>query len=319
MLLPSLLPCDGANRTITSSQAPLILSQDLPMRHNPDDTLTSCRALQAMMGSPSPNFFSALTRPQRPKLMRSPLNTVLNSDATADPPRPQVRDRTLPFQSGRKHKLDEPAAIVDVPMQRERSVSSFSTTSTLATTSPVTKEAALQAPIASPMFDQENSIDNLSKRIAQDSQPSERPYATPKRRRLVPLAMPLGLSASDFESLNMPPGYGPQPSHPVGSTETWQQHHSSTEPAMDCVMHDAEGENVPYWDASDDLALVSLLLDKLRVSKRDWNECARILGKDKDSLSRRWRYLIGNGNLGLRRSNERGRGRLDVIHGELTA
>ncbi|OJD09596.1 hypothetical protein ACJ73_10200, partial [Blastomyces percursus] len=55
------------------------------------------------------------------------------------------------------------------------------------------------------------------------------------------------------------------------------------------------------WTSEDDKRLVELVLEKLKLSRRDWNECARRMGKDHDSVGRRWRALVGEGNVGLRR------------------
>ena len=48
------------------------------------------------------------------------------------------------------------------------------------------------------------------------------------------------------------------------------------------------------WTADDDRALVGMVLGKLRLSERDWAECARSLGKrDCRGVGRRWRDLVG--------------------------
>lgn len=125
------------------------------------------------------------------------------------------------------------------------------------------------------------------------------PFLTPKRPRLAPLAMPLGLSAADFqflESPNTPPVELDMPSFEIN------------------VDADADApSNSDDWSAADDRALVETVLEKLRLSKREWNDCARILGKDKDSLGKRWKMLVGEGDVGLRRGGKRpGRTELDI-------
>lgn len=54
------------------------------------------------------------------------------------------------------------------------------------------------------------------------------------------------------------------------------------------------------WSEEDDRQLVELVLDKLRLSRRAWDECARQLGADQRSLSMRWRFLLDEGQVGLR-------------------
>lgn len=66
-----------------------------------------------------------------------------------------------------------------------------------------------------------------------------------------------------------------------------------------------------HWTAQDDQRLVELVLDKFQLSKRDWEECARLMGKDNASVGQRWQALVGEGNIGLRRGSRRIRGRID--------
>lgn len=54
---------------------------------------------------------------------------------------------------------------------------------------------------------------------------------------------------------------------------------------------------------------MALILNKLRLRPSDWDECARELGKEKDSIGKRWAHLLGDGEVGLRRgSGKRTRG-----------
>jgi hypothetical protein len=63
------------------------------------------------------------------------------------------------------------------------------------------------------------------------------------------------------------------------------------------------------WTIDDDRVLVETVLEKLQLSKRAWNDCARKLGKDKDSLGRRWRLLVDEGEVGLKKVGIRRGGR----------
>lgn len=66
------------------------------------------------------------------------------------------------------------------------------------------------------------------------------------------------------------------------------------------------------WTAEEDEQLVDMVLEKFKLTKRDWEECARRIGKDDASVGRRWQALLGEGNVGLRRgSGQFVRGRLD--------
>ena len=39
------------------------------------------------------------------------------------------------------------------------------------------------------------------------------------------------------------------------------------------------------------------------MRQSDWDECARRLGKGKDSIGERWKLLVGDGEVGLRRGS----------------
>jgi hypothetical protein len=65
------------------------------------------------------------------------------------------------------------------------------------------------------------------------------------------------------------------------------------------------------WSTEDDRILVELVLEKLKLSKTEWQDCARSLGKDRDSVGRRWKSLVVSGDIGLKaRSSRRAK-----IHG----
>jgi hypothetical protein len=118
--------------------------------------------------------------------------------------------------------------------------------------------------------------------------------ATPKRARIAPEVIPLGLERSDFHALHANGGglFGEDPAAQIGGSD---------------VVVEADGEE---WSTEDDRILVELVLEKLKLSKSDWQDCARSLGKDRSSLGRRWKSLMINGDVGLKRSSRRSK-----IHG----
>jgi len=116
--------------------------------------------------------------------------------------------------------------------------------------------------------------------------------------------MPMGLSADDFRALE-PPTEEIELDLPVTSPRA----HLSDDDS-------AYGSSPPVedmeWDEDNDRILVEAVLEKLKLSKRDWNDCARRLGKDRDTLGRRWSLLVGEGSVGLRRGRKISRTDLDI-------
>lgn len=106
---------------------------------------------------------------------------------------------------------------------------------------------------------------------------------TPKRARIAPEVIPLGLERSDYHEL-----------HRDGVFKDDSNRAEGTD-----VIVEADGE---AWSTEDDRMLVELVLEKLKLSKSDWQDCARSLGKDRSSVGRRWKSLMINGDVGLKRS-----------------
>ena len=123
--------------------------------------------------------------------------------------------------------------------------------------------------------------------------------------------MPLGLERRDFFALQptpLPNFSRPQCNHYL-SNEDLSPPLQDDDEVCGSTLNADNGE----WDSEDDSVLVDLVLEKLRLSRRDWEECARVLGTDGRSLGRRWKQLVGDGEVGLKfRRGRRGVGRRDV-------
>jgi len=78
------------------------------------------------------------------------------------------------------------------------------------------------------------------------------------------------------------------------------------------AMPDVDEESEENWNSEDDNDLVELVLEKLRLSKKEWEECAKILKTDGRSLDRRWKELVGDGEVGLKFRRNRRAHRADV-------
>ncbi|KAK6373805.1 hypothetical protein LTS17_007774 [Exophiala oligosperma] len=128
----------------------------------------------------------------------------------------------------------------------------------------------------------------------QDCPQTPQPVRTPKRRRKVPLYMPMGLSAEDFHALETPPEETVEPDLDMPIISPFASNNISD---RDSAYGSSPSIDDPDWTIDDDRMLVETVLEKLKLSKRDWNECARKLGKDKDSLGRRWSLLLQRARL----------------------
>jgi hypothetical protein len=112
--------------------------------------------------------------------------------------------------------------------------------------------------------------------------------STPKRQCIAPSVLPLGLERSDFHDLHL----------------------KNLEAQDDEDENGDEGE----WTTEDDRILLELILEKLRLSKGEWQDCARSLGRDRSSVSRRWKTLVGAGDIGVKR---RGTGAVGMRRGNI--
>lgn len=105
--------------------------------------------------------------------------------------------------------------------------------------------------------------------------------STPKRLRLTPEVLPMGLERSDFLALQRD-----------GADEAQTEGDGSS---------NSTGAADENWTDEDDRILVEMVLEKLKLSKSEWQECARNLGRDRGSVGRRWKSLMGAGDVGLKR------------------
>lgn len=127
--------------------------------------------------------------------------------------------------------------------------------------------------------------------------------STPKRmRRTAPEVLPLGLERSDFHDLHLTGAH-------INNDEPFVFSAGRTRNPINSEEHeDEDDEEGGEWSTEDDRMLVELVLEKLKLSKSEWQDCARSLGKDKASVGRRWKSLMGAGDVGLkgRRRNRSG-------------
>lgn len=153
-------------------------------------------------------------------------------------------------------------------------------------------------------FEADNDDDN-DDAIVSDRGATRHRFFTPKRRRHVPYDLPLGLSQSDFYSLNSPPITASPPSpryqkHPEINNDQSQQPYDP-DAVLPSIEVTDESTQTNQWTAEDDQRLLETVLEKFQLSRQQWDECAQRIGKDQASVERRWQVLVGEGNIGLRR------------------
>ncbi|KAI1634926.1 hypothetical protein F4809DRAFT_616170 [Biscogniauxia mediterranea] len=269
MLLPSALSCDSSHPPAARLQSRALFTS--PPSSPPTSAqsalgnlVNSCRALQSMLSTPATNALNDNTE-QRDQLPTPPM-----SYAPLPPRKLRLRDRRrdadaemIPRKKVVKRSTAPPRGVnkrrraVDDDMGRDDDI------------------------------DSDLEIGSSSKEPERETPEATCRPSTPKRARIAPEVMPLGLERSDFHRLHTS---SPAEKEVEGSE----------------VEVEADGEN---WSLEDDRILVELVLEKLKLSKEEWQDCARTLGKDRNSLGRRWKSLVNGGNVGLK-----SRGRRSKIH-----
>ncbi|OTB00028.1 hypothetical protein M426DRAFT_324605 [Hypoxylon sp. CI-4A] len=268
MLMPSALSCDSSHHApVTRLQAALFASPPAsPPTNSPSSAFgnifSSCRALQSMLTAPPATPSNDHVDAQRAPLPTPPMAH------TALPPPLKLRLRS---------RKQQDATTNGEPLPRRKKVVKRS-----AAPRGVNKRCRA----ADDDMGRDDDIDSdleidAEASTHQEADESTRRPSTPKRARIAPEVIPLGLDRRDYHNLNN------------GEESTSEGTEVETE---------ADGER---WSREDDRILVELVLEKLKLSKTDWQDCARSLGKDRTSIGRRWRSLMINGDVGLKSTRSR--------------
>ncbi|TLD13977.1 uncharacterized protein PgNI_03126 [Pyricularia grisea] len=295
MLLPSAVSCDGNNGYATASQSYRLqpAAQFASPPNSPPPTglglnnlFATCRSLQALLAAaPAP---SLLATP--PQIIPQKVAARSNSNNTNNGQLPSPPLTHAPSPLKLRLRPRKPAASAD-----------NNTTNVHNVETPRRRKVVKRAPPPPPprgankrrRSDQDDDVSSDSEaenhHNDEDSIMTAAPQ-TPKRARIAPAIVPLGLGRADFHNVHEP--------------QQQQRGRDGTE-----VEVEVDGEE---WSAEDDRILVELVLEKLRLSKEEWQDCARSMGRDKASLGRRWKSLMAHGDVGLKSNSRSRRGR---IHG----
>ncbi|KAH6649969.1 hypothetical protein F5144DRAFT_554849 [Chaetomium tenue] len=310
MLMPSALPCDSSQTPpLTRLQAALFTSPPAsPPQVSPQTAIgnifSTCRSLQSL-----------LTNPATPSIAQEPITPPASSHAQL--PTPPLAHAPPPLKLRlRSRKTDSAAPTGDHGLTRKRIVKRTASVAQQAAAPRGPNKRRRAADDELGRYNEDDSdmehggqeySQEQQEQPQEDDQPEESPPHTPKRARIAPEVIPLGLERADYHSLHSSfssifSGDGDTSTgHTSPDTET------SSRRGMDVVL-ETDGS---AWSTEEDRMLVELVLEKLKLTKSDWQDCARSLGKDRATVGRRWKSLMLNGDVGLKRGALR-RGR---IHG----
>lgn len=287
MLLPSALTCEttsssatAASSTRTRYQSALLFASP-PLSPPPTSSssthpaisnlYSTCRALQSML-APSPP----------PTQLPSPPTTHSETVAALSSPF-KLRLRARPSSAAAPRKITKRA-----PAAPPRGINK--------------RRRALADDLSREAIEDEDE-----ERTAIFTSTIDRP-STPKRMRVAPEVLPLGLERADFQSLQRA---SQRQEGRAGSAEPQTSETESETQGGEAEETKTEGQE--EWSTEEDRMLVELVLEKLKLTRGDWQDCARSLGKDRGSVGRRWKSLMGAGDVGLK-GGGRGRLRRGKIH-----
>ncbi|KAK1837314.1 hypothetical protein QBC39DRAFT_377587 [Podospora conica] len=287
MLLPSAFSCDTSHPPLTRLQSSLFASPPAsPPQVSAGDLaintiFNSCRSLQSLLAAPAlaPVTEAPITPPHSSHSQQQQLPTPPMTHA-ASPIKLRLRSRNATTPSA------EP---VPVPLIRRRIAKRAAVV-----TRGVNKRRRAVDDDMGRRDDGEGSETEFSAAAPQEEErgmmmAEEEEVArptTPKRARVAPEVIPLGLERSDYHELHRDGVFGEEERRAEGTG----------------VVVEADGEP---WSTEEDRILVELVLEKLKLSKEEWQDCARSLGKDRSSVGRRWKSLMIAGDVGLKRSSRR--------------
>lgn len=139
--------------------------------------------------------------------------------------------------------------------------------------------------------DEEMSDERENEVDMETNESEDKGASTPKRMRVAPEAMPLGLERRDFEMLH--------DSHEYTSDINALGFSLPRPRNLEDEMENGRNTSI-NWTSEEDRQLVELVLGKMRLNKSDWQDCSRTLGRDSGNIKARWDSLLGGGEVGLK-------------------
>ncbi|KAI9650308.1 hypothetical protein NHQ30_000321 [Ciborinia camelliae] len=278
MLLPSAFACGDSSQSLSQlSHNRSLLFASPPLSPTPSSStptinniFQSCRALQSMLTTPtqlpSPPTLHADIPSSPPITRNSHTRLRLRIPSTAKKVGPEMGDRK---RITKRKQREAPRGI----NKRRRATDGDDDDDDMNCENP------------DDVLEDEHEDDSL-----------HGPSTPKRRRRIAPEILPLGLERSDFHTLRLA-----EMETPGDDGVFVFNAGSSSQRIKSEIQRDEEVEkDGGEWSTEEDRMLVELVLEKLKLSKSDWQDCARSLGKDRGSVGKRWKSLMGAGEVGLK-------------------
>jgi hypothetical protein len=250
-----------------------------------DNIVSTCRSLQSLISSPpqlnmTPNALpmSTLSELPTPPMTHAmpPLKLRLRSRPGKDQSdrsttlRKRITKRAPP-RGVNKRRRD-----IEDDMGRDDVEQGFSESETDSDGEPAyTFESIRPLPI------------NFQQPIASPQAVSDLPPrpSTPKQSAIAPLDLPMGLERSDFH----------------------QNHSEDPDDALRVGTGIEVARDGEAWSVEQDRKLVEVIIAHFKLTPEDMEDCARSLGKGSGCVERRWKSLVMNGDVGLKKRERRTR------------
>lgn len=283
MLLPSALTCDSSQPRLQSALfiSPPTSPQTFSTQSAIGNLINSCRNLHSLISQPAPHHLPS------PPLAHAPSPARRLRRREAEAPRYRIKKRAAPPRGANKRRrpVEDDLGRSDDEVDEEDS------------------SCGNQRGENMHMFgggDERPDDDGVfvfrGAPPAVERSPRAAP-STPKRQRIAPPDVPMGLTREDFHKMGPSPQAAPRRASPLGTN----------------VETDEHGDQ---WSLEDDSKLVEIVLEKVKnmdLSNEVWEDCVRNLpGRDYNMVSSRWKNLIRSERIGLQ---NRGRSRRARLHG----
>ena len=289
MLLPSAITCDASQPQHFLRSANAFVS---PPASPPNTSsgpigniVSTCRSLQSLISAPTPNAAlppASLPMPTMNELptppmthAMPPLKLRLRSRPTQDQSNPHTGPRKRITKRAPARGLNKRRRDVDDDMGRDDVEDGFSEgESDSDRESSYTLDSLRPLPI------------NFQTSMPTQA-PSELPPrpSTPKQSAIAPPELPLGLERADFHL------------HQTQDPDDASRAGTGIEIARD-------GE---AWSVEQDRKLIEVIIAHFKLSPEDMEDCARSLGKGSGCVERRWKSLVMNGDVVLKKRERRTR------------